>query len=155
MEYMRELRKLVGHQPLIMVGATMLLINQNEELLMMKRTDNHFWGVPGGSLELGESLEACVRREILEEVGINIEHLQLFGVYSGEELHYTYPNKDEVYNVSVAYLSRIENDVIKLDLNEHSAYRFIKLDEIPEDVSPPIRPILNDLIKKFKDPVHA
>lgn len=154
MEYLREMRKLVGHQPLIMVGATMLLINQNEELLMMKRTDNHFWGVPGGSLELGESLEACVKRETLEEVGINIEQMELFGVYSGEELHYTYPNKDEVYMVSAAYLARIEDDAIRLDLNEHSAYRFVKLNEIPEDVSPPIKPILRDLITKFKDSVH-
>jgi len=37
MSYLLELRKLVGHQPLIMVGATMLLINQQKELLMMMK----------------------------------------------------------------------------------------------------------------------
>jgi hypothetical protein len=37
MRYLLELRKLVGHQPLIMVGATMLLINQQKELLMMMK----------------------------------------------------------------------------------------------------------------------
>lgn len=150
MEYIRELRKLVGHRPLIMVGATIILINQNEELLMMKRTDNHLWGVPGGSIELGESLEECVRRETLEEVGIIVEEMELFGVYSGEEMHYTYPNNDEVFMVSAVYLSRIKLDHIHLDLGEHSAYRFVNLNEIPEDVSPPIKPILRDLIKKHK-----
>lgn len=155
MEYMRELRKLVGHQPLIMVGATMLLMNWAEEILMMKRTDNLLWGVPGGSLELGESLEACARRETLEEVGINVDQMELFGVYSGEEMHYTYPNKDEVYMISAVYLSKIELEHIHLNLDEHSAYRFVKLNEIPEDVSPPIKPILRDLISKFKDTVHA
>jgi|WetSurMetagenome_2_1015567.scaffolds.fasta_scaffold883624_2 mutator protein MutT len=155
MDYMRELRKLVGHRPLIMVGATMLLINQNEELLMMKRTDNHLWGVPGGSLELGETLEACVRRETFEEVGINVAQMELFGVYSGEEMHYTYPNNDEVFMVSAVYLSRIDRELIHLDLNEHSSYCFIKLNEIPKDVSPPIKPILRDLITKFKESFHA
>lgn len=155
MEYIMELRKLVGHRPLIMVGATMLLINQNNELLLIKRTDNHLWGVPGGSLELGESLEACVRRETLEEVSINVDQIELFGVYSGEEMHYTYPNKDEVFMVSAAYLSRIDHERIHLNMDEHSAYRFVKLNEIPEDVSPPIKPILRELITKFKDSVYA
>jgi mutator protein MutT len=154
-DYILELRKLVGPRPLIMVGATMLLINQNEELLMMKRTDNHMWGVPGGALEIGETLEGCVKRETLEEVGITVDRMELFGVYSGEEMHYTYPNGDEVFMVSAVYLSRIDHELIHLDLDEHSSYRFIKLNEIPEDVSPPIKPILRDLITKFKEPFHA
>lgn len=155
MEYMMELRKLVGQRPLIMVGATMLLINRQNELLMIERTDNLFWGVPGGSIELGETLEECVRRETLEEVGIHVDQMELFGIYSGEELHYIYPNGDEVFMISAVYLSRIDNEPIILDLNEHSAYQFFKLNEIPEDVSPPIKPFLRDLITNFKDPVHA
>lgn len=128
----------------------MLLINQQHELLMMKRTDNHFWGVPGGSLEIGETLEECVRRETQEEVGIKIQKMALFGVYSGQEMHYTYPNGDEVYMISAVYLSRIENEQIRLNLDEHSEYHFFSLDKIPEDISPPIKPILRDLIQNYK-----
>ncbi|PKO03213.1 MAG: ADP-ribose pyrophosphatase [Chloroflexi bacterium HGW-Chloroflexi-5] len=149
MSYLLELRKLVGHQPLIMVGATMLLINQQKELLMMKRTDNLFWGLPGGSLELGESLEECVKRETFEEVGITVDHMKLFGVYSGKEMHYTYPNGDEVYIVSAVFLSEIDHECIQLNLDEHSTYRFFKLNEIPDKVSPPIKPVLLDLINKY------
>jgi len=151
MEYMMELRKLVGHRPLIMVGATMLLINSENKLLMMKRSDNHFWGVPGGALEIGETLEECVKRETLEETGIHVEQMELFGIYSGEELHYTYPNKDEVFIVSAVYLSRLDKEPIILNLEEHTAFRFFSINEIPEDASPPIRPILRDLITKLKD----
>ena len=51
MGYIQELRQLVGRRPIIMVGATVLVINQYDELLMMRRTDNGCWGVPSGALE--------------------------------------------------------------------------------------------------------
>jgi 8-oxo-dGTP pyrophosphatase MutT (NUDIX family) len=149
MDYMMDLRKLVGHRPLIMAGATMLLMNEQNQLLMMKRTDNLCWGVPGGSLELGETLEECIKRETSEEAGIEIEQMQLFGIYSGEDLHYTYPNGDEVYMISAVYQSKIDHPLIRLNLDEHSSYCFFNLNEIPEDVSPPIKPILRDLLAKI------
>ena len=155
MDYMLELRKLVGHRPLIMVGATMLLLNQDNELLMMKRTDNLCWGVPGGSIELGETFEECVKRETLEETGIIVELMELVGVHSGEELHYTYPNGDEVYMFSAVYWSRIEGACVQLDLAEHSEYGFFKLDHLPEEVSPPIKPILRDFILSSKERLHV
>lgn len=155
MDYMMELRKLVGHRPLIMVGATMLLVNQDNEILLMKRTDNLCWGVPGGSIEPGETFEECVKRETLEETGILVDQIELFGVYSGEELHYTYPNGDEVYMFSAAYQSRITDPHVKLDITEDSEYQFFKLNQIPEEVSPPIKPILSDFISSFKETFHA
>lgn len=150
-----ELRKLVGHRPLIMVGATMLLLNQDNELLMMKRTDNLCWGVPGGSIELGETFEECVKRETLEETGIVVDQMELVGVYSGEELHYTYPNRDEVYMFSAVYRSRTDGTCIQLDLTEHSEFGFFKLNQLPEEVSPPIKPILRDYISSSKESFHA
>ncbi len=150
-----DLRKLVGHRPLIMVGATMLLLNQENELLMMKRTDNLCWGVPGGSIELGETFEECVKRETLEETGVVVETMELVGVYSGEALHYIYPNGDEVYMFSTVYKSTIEHPSIELNLSEHSDFGFFKLDQLPEKISPPIIPILHDFILSSKELHHA
>ena len=88
-----------------MVGATLLILNQHDQLLMLRRNDNGCWGVPGGAMEPGESLVDTARREAKEEIGIEIENLDLFGIYSGAELYYCNPNGDEVYNVSVVYLN--------------------------------------------------
>ena len=148
MDYINELRAVVGTRPLIMVGATLLALNHDNQLLMMKRTDNHCWGVPGGAMELGESLEETVRRETEEEIGVTVKDLELFGVYSGQELYYKYRDGNEVYNVSVVYITRNFSGAIRVNQNEHSEHRFFDLDRLPEEISPPIKSILRDLVNQ-------
>ena len=58
MGYIMDLRKVVGHRPLIMTCAGVLIINEENQILLQKRKDNGQWGYPGGSLELGDSLKA-------------------------------------------------------------------------------------------------
>ena len=70
MGYILDLRKELGHRPLIMSGAGAVIINKDNRILLQKRADNGFWGLPAGSMELGESFEACARREVMEETGI-------------------------------------------------------------------------------------
>lgn len=60
MGYILELRKQVGHRPLIMTCAGVLLLNEKRELLLQKRVDNGLWGYPGGSMELGERASKTV-----------------------------------------------------------------------------------------------
>lgn len=69
MGYIMELRKIVGKRPLIMAGAAVLLINEKNELLLQLRQDNNCWGLAGGALELGETLEQTAMRELFEETG--------------------------------------------------------------------------------------
>jgi len=149
MEYITELRKLVGHRPIIMVGATILLLNSENELLLMHRTDNHLWGPPGGSLELGESLEDCAKRETLEETGISLETLNLFGIYSGPEMFYIYPNGDQVHVVTAVYEAQINANQILLS-QEHNDFRFYPFNEIPAEISHHIKIIINDFVSKYK-----
>jgi 8-oxo-dGTP pyrophosphatase MutT (NUDIX family) len=149
MGYIHELRQLVGQRPLIMAGAALLVLNQHNQLLMVKRTDNGCWGVPGGAMELGERLEDTAKRETKEEIGIDVGDFELFGVYSGQELYYQYPNGAEVYNVTAVYFTRSVNGVIEVDPSEHSEYRFFDLQNLPVDISPPLKPILRDLVRKY------
>jgi 8-oxo-dGTP pyrophosphatase MutT (NUDIX family) len=147
--YIQELRKYVGNQPLIMVGAAVLVLDHERRLLLMRRTDNGFWGVPGGSMEPGESLEETAIRETKEETGLVVEQLDLFGVFSGPGLYYKYPNGAEVYNVTVVYRSRLVNGTIDLDPHEHSDFQYFDISHLPEDVSPPIKLILAELVRRY------
>jgi ADP-ribose pyrophosphatase YjhB (NUDIX family) len=52
------------------------------ELLLMRRSDNGHWGLPGGYVEKGESVTDAVAREVLEETGVRIAVERLVGVYS-------------------------------------------------------------------------
>ena len=74
--------------------------------MVQKRADNHLWGYAGGSVELDEKVEDAAKRELFEETGLIANSLELFGVFSGKELHYIYPNGDEVSNIDVVYVCR-------------------------------------------------
>lgn len=150
MDYINFLRKYVGNQPLIMVGSTVLVLDAQNRLLMMKRSDNNKWGVPGGAMELGESTEETARRELFEETGLAVEKLSLFNVFSGKELYYCYPNGDEVYMVTVVYLVQDGQDDVKLLDGEHHEYQYFELDNLPENISPPIKPILKKLVETYQ-----
>jgi 8-oxo-dGTP pyrophosphatase MutT (NUDIX family) len=145
MDYILELRQLVGHRPLMMVGTATLIIDERSCLLMMKRSDNGCWGLPGGGLELGEALEAGARREAREETGLELQDMHLFGAFSGPELFYRYPNDDEIYGVVIAYLTRGWRGEVSLN-DEHTEWRWFTAADLPKDINPPIIP----LIEKFK-----
>jgi ADP-ribose pyrophosphatase YjhB (NUDIX family) len=55
------------------------------EILLIQRTDNAHWGLPGGHVEPGESVAQATAREVLEETGCEIEVGRLIGVYSDPE----------------------------------------------------------------------
>ncbi|MYV73192.1 NUDIX domain-containing protein [Streptomyces sp. SID1046] len=57
------------------------VLREDGRLLAIRRADNGTWELPGGVLELTESPEAGVRREVLEETGIHVEVDELTGVY--------------------------------------------------------------------------
>jgi len=146
MGYVEEIRALIGNRPLILVGSSALILNENGRLLLMKRTDNGCWGIPGGSMEPGESLEETIKRETLEETGLEIGAMSLYRIFSGLELYYQYPNGDQVYVVTAVFLTRDVRGTIKINQEEHSEWQFCDLPHLPQDISPPIKPILQAFI---------
>ncbi len=137
--YIMDLRKLVGHRTLLQVGAGIIVENEKGEVLLQKRTDNHCWGYAGGSVELDEVVEDAARRELLEETGLTALELELFGVFSGKETHYIYPNGDEVSNVDIVYICRKYEGTLNCQEDEVEELRFFPADALPENLSPPIR----------------
>ena len=147
MGYILELRKYVGHRPLIQVGASVIVEDLQGRILLQLRADNHCWGTCGGSIEPDERVEDAAKRELFEETGLTAESLTLFGVFSGPELHYVYPNGDEVSNIDIVFLCRSFTGELKPQAEEVEKLRFFAVDEIPENLSPPIRPVVEKWIK--------
>lgn len=147
MDYILQLRELIGHRPLLMVGAAVLVLDSENRLLLMRRSDSGYWGPPGGATEPGERVEEAARRETTEETGLIVGEMQLFGVFSGPELFYRYPNGDEVYNVTIVYLCRdfqFRPGHTQVQLNqEHTGFDWFTQADIPADISPPMRPALD------------
>jgi len=58
------------------------MVWREQEILLMRRSDNGLWGLPGGFVELGESVAEAARREVHEETGWTVDIGRLIGVYS-------------------------------------------------------------------------
>ena len=82
MEYWKELRKKVGHDKIMLNCAGAAIFNSEGQVLLQKRKAGELWGFPGGVMELGESFEETIIREVMEETGLQVEVKQLIGVYS-------------------------------------------------------------------------
>src|SRR5215468_1771700 len=63
------------------VAVSALLFDEHRVLLIHRR-DIDWWSLPGGGMELGETVEEAVKREVREETGLEVEVEQLVGVYS-------------------------------------------------------------------------
>jgi mutator protein MutT len=150
-DYIGDLRKLIGTRPIIMCGANAILLNEKDQILLHHRVDRDCWGLPGGAMELGESLEQTAKREVFEEVGITCGEMKLFNIYSGEELYYKYPDGNEVYNVTATYICKDYSGKIVVDLTEGRDARFFSLDNIPLNLSTPIKGIIEEFILKYQE----
>lgn len=66
-------------------------VRRGDEVLLIERTDNGNWSMPGGALDAGESLPGCAVRETREESGVEIEVTGVSGIYTdpGHRIEYT------------------------------------------------------------------
>ncbi len=146
-DYILDLRKLVGHRPLLQVGASVIVENDEGNLLLQKRKDNHCWGYAGGSVELDEKVEDAAKRELFEETGLTANSMELFGIFSGDETHYIYPNGDEVSNVDIVYICKDFSGELKKQESEVEELKFFNRTHLPEEIFPPIKSALKKWIE--------
>jgi 8-oxo-dGTP diphosphatase len=69
--------EVAGHS----VSVAGVVVDDHDRALLIQRRDNHRWEPPGGVLELGESIDDGLRREVREETGLDVEPVALTGVY--------------------------------------------------------------------------
>ncbi len=146
MGYIMNLRKYVGHEPLIGLGATTLVFNKKKEILLNLRSDTNTWGIPGGSMELYEDIKETAVRELKEECGIEAKNLELVDVLSGKEYYFEYPNGDKMCTVIVLFKVIDYAGNIKVSDNESKDLRFFSMDNLPK-----LESRAENIIKKIKN----
>lgn len=87
------------------IATNGIVFNQQGEVLLQKRVDNGFWGLPGGFVDVGESVEHGAIREVLEETNLQVTVMRMVGVYSDPELYCiaTYPGGNVVQTVTLVF----------------------------------------------------
>jgi 8-oxo-dGTP pyrophosphatase MutT (NUDIX family) len=88
-------------------SANVIVVNDQGEILLIRRTDNGNWAVPGGGMDLGESITDTAVRETREETGITCEITGLVGIYTSPRHVIRYTSNDEVrQEFSIVFTAR-------------------------------------------------
>lgn len=142
MEYYKQIRAIIGHRPLMLVGAGVILY-RGRQLLLQKRADDLTWGKHGGIMDYEERAEEACRREVLEEIGIRVGKLTLLGVYTGPEMTVSYPNGDVANYTDIVYVSDDFEGEPNLGDGEAAELCWFDVENLPPDLhSTDQRPIL-------------
>ena len=103
------------------------VMNEGREILLIRRRDSEKWAMPGGTMELAESLEACLRREILEETGLEIEVAGIVGTYTNPDFRIAYSDGEVRREFSIVFLCYPKGRTIALD-DESTDFRWVAID---------------------------
>lgn len=103
LDYVQELRALIGTRPVNLIGAAGIILNQQGEVLLERKAGRQVWSLPGGICELGEALEDTLRREVREETGLHVISAELLEMHSGQERFFTLANGDQFYMYTALY----------------------------------------------------
>ena len=85
-------------------SVSAVIFDRRGHLLLQQRSDGGQWGLPGGSVEIGESVAEAVIREVREETGLTVAVKRLVGIYSDPTLQVVrYPNGNVWHYVNVCF----------------------------------------------------
>ncbi|MEI7498540.1 MAG: NUDIX hydrolase [Candidatus Falkowbacteria bacterium] len=115
----------------IAVGCWGLVLNDQEEILLIKKAINDYWEHPGGNVEVGETLEECIVREVKEETGIVakvVDFILFDQVFFGpEKKHWL------AFDYELKYIS---GETINREPEKHDGVAWFKLSLLPSNLSP-------------------
>ena len=142
--YIEALRRKIGHDPVIMTFGGCAVFDGAGRLLLQQRGDaGGPWGLPGGAMELGETIEAAAVRETFEETGLRVRPVTLLGVYTGDA--HTYSDGDVVQAVVVVLTATPVEGRLTEDGIETAGLAWFTLDDLPSPIFAPHHAMLDDL----------
>ncbi|NMO95333.1 NUDIX domain-containing protein [Paenibacillus lemnae] len=140
----------------ILVTGGAIIRDDQGRILLQRRSDYGDWGLPGGGMNAGESIEETMVREVHEETGLVVTDYELYAVYSGSRMKYRYPDGNEVvfvmfiFNAKAAIAGKIaeDNKTLRYTDKEQESLQleFKSIEEINiEDISTVQKPLIEDL----------
>ncbi|MGB0908734.1 MAG: NUDIX domain-containing protein [Nitrospirales bacterium] len=137
----------IGPGTTLRLGVGVIIRDIQNRILLERRSDCGWWGIPGGSLEVGESIRETAIREVKEETGLEIKIVRLVGVYSvPHERIVTYPDtKDGLQIIDVV----VEGTVLSGQLtcsDESLDLQYFPIHQLPAELVPPSRQPIKDVV---------
>jgi 8-oxo-dGTP pyrophosphatase MutT (NUDIX family) len=133
-----------GRPRQLRLGIDAVIFDDEGRVLLHRRDDNGDWGLPGGGMEVGETLSAAVTREVAQETGYEVEPIRLIGVYSDPHdsiMHY--PDDNVVQAVSCVFECRITGGEPEV-FGESIGLEWVDPDDLPANMVRPHRTRIAD-----------
>jgi ADP-ribose pyrophosphatase YjhB (NUDIX family) len=115
----------------IVPAVTAVVKNDAYEVLMIERTDNGLWALPGGAQDFGESLADAARREVNEETGIEIEITGLSGIYSDPHHVIAYDDGEVRQEFSICFLGKMTGGELRTSSESRQA-RWVPISQLDD-----------------------
>ncbi|MBO8188765.1 NUDIX hydrolase [Streptomyces spirodelae] len=113
----------------MIVAASAVVTDENGRILLQRRRDNDLWALPGGGMELSESLPNCAVREVQEETGLEVEITGLVGTYTDPRHIIAYSDGEVRRQFNVCFTARITGGELAVS-DESTDLRFATPSEI-------------------------
>jgi 8-oxo-dGTP pyrophosphatase MutT (NUDIX family) len=129
-EFVLRLREKIGHDLLWLPGVVMIVFDDEDRILLGRRTDTGRWALPSGILDPGEQPAAGAAREVLEETGVEVAVERLLSVEAWEPS--VCPNGDRVQYLAMTYLCRAVGGRARVNDDESTEVCWFAVDELPQ-----------------------
>lgn len=113
----------------IVPSVTAIVRNDAGDLLLVHKTDNNLWALPGGGVDVGESVSDAVIREVKEETGLDVEVLDLIGVYTNPRHVIAYDDGEVRQQFSLCFRTRLLGGQPQTS-NETREVRFVSVADL-------------------------
>lgn len=149
--YIKFIREKIGHQNIFLNFSAAVILNNSNEVLLQQRGDSKQWGLPGGAMELGESAEKTIIREVLEETGLSVKPYEFLGIYTHPKYKTSYPNGDKCQPILFVFYCKIKQGSFKIDGKETLNLKFFSFDNLPKIFSRQHIDVLKDAVDNKKN----
>jgi 8-oxo-dGTP pyrophosphatase MutT (NUDIX family) len=116
--------------------CSVTIVDDQGRVLLQRRTDGDWWGLPGGRLDPGETFTGAARREVREETGLEIEIVRLTGAYASPDFCAIYPDGHRVQNAVLNFLARPSGGTLIAANGETAELRWFRPDDLPANLIP-------------------
>lgn len=115
----------------LVVAASAVVTDEQGRILLQRRRDNDLWALPGGGMEMNDSLPGCAVREVKEETGYDVEITGLVGTYTDPRHVIAYTDGEVRRQFNVCFTARITGGELAIS-DESTELRFVPSEEIEE-----------------------
>lgn len=114
----------------VVPSTTAVVTDQQHRMVLIRRRDNNLWALPGGAMELGESIVEAAVREVKEETGLDAEITGLIGVYTNPHHVMAYTDGEVRQQFSLCFTTRLLGGHLRVD-SESTDIAWTPLEDIP------------------------